>query len=55
MLFPTKKKKIKCYLRSIGSPLSAFDAIEPDDPKTYLLETKEQVFSVFEATLKSLT
>lgn len=33
----------------------AFDAIEPDDPKTYLLETKEQVYSVFEDTLKSLT
>lgn len=31
-----------------------FDADEPDDPKTYLLETKEQVYSVFEDILKSL-
>lgn len=30
MLFPTKKKKIKCYLESIGSPLSAFDALLSD-------------------------
>lgn len=32
----------------------AFDADEPDDPKTYLLETKGQVYSVFEDTLKNL-
>ena len=25
-----------------------YDADEPDDPQTYLLETKEQVYSVFE-------
>lgn len=31
-----------------------YDAEEPDDPQTYSLETKEQVYSVLENTLKQL-
>lgn len=33
----------------------AYDTDESDDPKTYLLETKEQVYSVFEDILKNLS
>lgn len=32
-----------------------YDADEPDDPQIYLLETKEQVYSVLEDILKKLS
>ena len=32
-----------------------YDADEPDDPQTYLLETKDQVYSVLEDILKDLS
>lgn len=33
----------------------ACDQVEPDDPQEYALETKAQVYSVLENTLKNLT